>query len=339
MRVAVTANQVPFVRGGSEHHIRGLVEQLMRRGHEVETIRFPFRFQPEAAVTRLMDFCETVDFDGLGIDRVISLQFPGYGVRHEDHRIWVMHQHREVYELYDPDLASDDLAELRGAVRTFDERVLPRARHLFANSKRVAARLMEYNSLVATPLYHPPPSAERYYEGDSWDYVFFPSRLERLKRQDLLIEAAALLQTPVRILMGGTGGQRDYYQSLIERHELGDRVRLIGEFAEDEKYALYANALAIFFGPRDEDYGYVTLEAMLSAKPVITCTDSGGPCEFVRDGENGFVVEPEPAAVAEAIDSLYSSRRRAKDMGAAGRADYSRMGIGWEHVIDTLMTD
>ena len=40
-------------------------------------------------------------------------------------------------------------------------------------------------------------------------------------------------------------------------------------------------ALGVIFPPLDEDYGYVTLEAMLAAKPVITCTDSGGPLEFV----------------------------------------------------------
>ena len=50
------------------------------------------------------------------------------------------------------------------------------------------------------------------------------------------------------------------------------------------------DALAVVYPPFDEDFGYVTLEAFLARKPVITATDSGGPNEFVVDGVNGFVV-------------------------------------------------
>ena len=48
----------------------------------------------------------------------------------------------------------------------------------------------------------------------------------------------------------------------------------------------------MLYPPFDEDFGYVTLEAFLARKPVITCTDSGGPTEFVVDGVNGCVCEP-----------------------------------------------
>ncbi len=55
---------------------------------------------------------------------------------------------------------------------------------------------------------------------------------------------------------------------------------------------LYAGALAVVYPPFDEDFGYVTLEAFLARKPVVTGTDSGGPNEFVVDGVNGYVCEP-----------------------------------------------
>ena len=59
-----------------------------------------------------------------------------------------------------------------------------------------------------------------------------------------------------------------------------------------EKIDLYAKALAVIYPPIDEDFGYVTLEAMLARKPIVVCLDSGGPLEFVRNGENGLIVEP-----------------------------------------------
>jgi glycosyltransferase involved in cell wall biosynthesis len=92
----------------------------------------------------------------------------------------------------------------------------------------------------------------------------------------------------------------------------------------------------VYFAPRDEDYGYITLEAFLSRKPVITAADSGGPLEFVEDGENGIVLpslQPEETAVA--MESLLSDRDRCDRFGDAG---YIRVkDIGWDHVIRVLL--
>ncbi len=98
---------------------------------------------------------------------------------------------------------------------------------------------------------------------------------------------------------------------------------------------MYANALGVLFAPFDEDYGYVTLEAFLSAKPVVTCRDSGGVLEFVRDGVNGRVAEPDPAALADALEGLAADRARAAAMGDAGR-ELAR-GITWDGVIEKLL--
>ncbi len=340
MRVLVTANLVPFMRGGADYHIEGVTRALRQHGHEVELLRLAFRFQPEADIRRAMDYAETLDFtapNGVAIDKVISLQFPGYGVQHPDHVVWVMHQHRAMYELWEDDRASAAQRQLRDAIHAYDNRHLARASRLFANSRRVAERLAHYNDLAATPLYHPPFEAERFHCDEDWGYVFCPSRLESLKRQDLLIEAARHLKSPARILIAGDGGQRGRYQQLIERYRLHDRVRLTGRFNEAEKRAWYAHALAVFFGPRDEDYGYITLEAMLSGKPVITCEDSGGPREFVEHGETGWVLPAEPEAIAAAIDQAWADRARSAEMGRAGQAAYHRAGISWRQVVARLL--
>lgn len=340
MRILLAATQVPFVHGGADYHIEGVYQALQAYGHEVELMRLPFRFGPEADILRLMEYIETLDMtapNGVEIDRAISLQFPAWGMHHPHHTVWVMHQHRACYELHDATTATPDQCRLREAVQAFDDRHLPRATRLLANSRRVAERLERYNGLTAAPLYHPPHAAERFRCAEDWGYVFYPSRLEDLKRQDLLIEAARHLQSPVRVIIAGDGGQRERYQALVERYGLGERVRLVGRISEAEKLAWYANATAVFYGPYDEDYGYVTLEAMLAAKPVITCRDSGGPLEFVRDDETGWVVDPEPQAVAAAIDAAWARRARSAEMGRAGLAAYQRADISWQRVVETLL--
>ena len=345
MRILVNATLVPFMRGGADYHIEGLARALADHGHDVELLRLPFRFNPERDILELMRYVETLDMsapNGVAIDRAISLQFPAWGIHHPHHSIWVMHQHRACYELWNEAEAGEGEAgalqrELRQAVQAFDDRHLAATHKLFANSRRVAERLQTYNGLAAEPLYHPPHGAEQFHCDDDWGYVFCPSRLESLKRQDLLIEAARYLTTPARIIIAGDGGQRGRYQQLIERHDLAHRVRLVGRFTEAEKLAWYANAMAVFFGPYDEDYGYITLEAMLAAKPVITCHDSGGPLEFVQHDETGWVVEPEPRAIAAAIDAAWNNRARSAEMGRAGQAAYHRAGIGWHQVVARLL--
>ncbi|HKB39810.1 MAG TPA: glycosyltransferase, partial [Gemmataceae bacterium] len=89
--------------------------------------------------------------------------------------------------------------------------------------------------------------------------------------------------------------------------------------------------------PLDEDFGYVTLEAMLSSKPMLTCSDSGGPLEFVQPRQTGLVAEPTPEAVAAALDELWRDRDQARAWGQAGRAHYEKLGITWPRVVQRLL--
>jgi glycosyltransferase involved in cell wall biosynthesis len=340
VRVLVAACIAPFLPGGADYHIEGLVGALRQAGHEVVCLRLPFKFSPPSAIASLLGFCEGYDVsapNGVSVDLLISLQFPAYGLTHPRHRLWLMHQHRAAYELYDEATATAAERELAVTVRAFDDRVLPMIGTRFANSRRVAERLAQFTGLSSTPLYHPPFQAERFFCAPAADYVFFPSRLETLKRQDLLIEAARHVATPVKFLLAGDGGQWSRYQSLIDSYQLGERVRLLGRITEAEKRVFYANALAVFYGPRDEDYGYVTLEAMLAGKPVITCTDSGGPLELAIDEKTALVVPPNPEAVAAAIDRLYREPAEAAAFGRAGRTHYHDLGISWARVVEQLL--
>lgn len=343
MRVLVSATHVPFVQGGAEAHMAGLVRALQEAGHEAELLRLPFRFWPEAAVHEAMRFCAQFDLaalSGPSPDLVVGLQFPTYGMRHPNQVVWVMHQHRAVYELLGSVVPESlEVLRLRDAVVAFDGQAFAQARRLFANSRRVAERMRQFNGVTAEPLYHPPPDAELFGCGEDRGYVFFPSRLEHLKRQWLLIEAARLVRSPVRFVLTGTGGQETELRRLIAQYGLEDRVWLRGHCSRVEQLGWYAHATAVFFGPHDEDLGYVTLEAMLAGKPVITCSDSGGPLEFVVDGETGWVVPPEPEAVAEAVEAAWGNRARTREMGAAARARYEALGIGWPQVVARLLGD
>jgi glycosyltransferase involved in cell wall biosynthesis len=342
--ILIATTQVPFTTGGAESHVAGLRRALIKAGHNAEVVALPFKWYPPSEIMRgalawrLLDLSEA---NGQPVDLVIGMKFPAYLVAHERKVLWIMHQYRAAYNLWDTPF--DDLsphpegAQVREWIRSADNRLIPEAKKVFANSRTVAERLRRYNQIESQPLYHPPPLAERLRSGEQGDYIFYPSRLEPQKRQELLLEAAQYLRTPVKIVLAGSSGEPKRYEALVKKYGVRDRVCLRGFVAESEIIDLYANALAVCYLPFDEDYGYVTLEGMLSAKPVVVASDGGGATEFIEHGREGLIVAPEPKALAEALDSLYDDRARARAMGERAQEKLKAMNLSWDNVVDTLI--
>jgi glycosyltransferase involved in cell wall biosynthesis len=345
MRIGVTTVQVPFIRGGAEILTDGLVKSLRAAGHEAEEISMPFRFAPASEVKRSMDVWASENFEymnGYNPDLVICLKFPTFYLQHPNKVAWVIHQHRAVYDLWDTPFTeglstTSEGKALRQNIIRFDTQAFKSFNKVFTIGKTVSKRLQQFNQISSITLYHPPKLDSYFYNAPAEPYIFFPSRLEELKRQYLLIKAMKYVQSPVVALLAGEGGQKIALQNLIEQLDLNQRVRLIGRLSDSEMLGFYAHCLGVFFGSYDEDYGYVTLEAMLAAKPVITCTDSGEAVEFVVDRETGFIVQPEPEAIAQAIDDLYFHQKRASAMGKAGLERYHALDISWENVVNNLL--
>lgn len=331
------------MKGGGELHAEGLVNALRNVDAHVELVTMPFRFSPPAEVIQSMDSWASQDFEKFApgyIDKVICLKFPTYYLNHSNKVVWLMHQHRAVYELFNTKYGESETSpaavDLRDRVLQRDTDALGGVK-IYANSHRVSERLAHYNNIGSTTLYHPPRNAEEFFEGDQLPYIFAPSRLESLKRHELLLRAMPHVDKSVVALFVGEGGVRTKLERLAAELNLNHRVKFLGHVEFKDLVDLYANSLGVFFGPFDEDYGYVTLEAMLSGKPVITCSDSGGPLEFVVDGETGFVAEPSPAAIAACVNKLAADRAHARALGQAGRARYLNFGISWKNVVDSLL--
>jgi glycosyltransferase involved in cell wall biosynthesis len=347
MRILIATVQVPFIRGGAEIHAEGLRDALRDAGHEAEILAIQFKwYQPEKIIEhilacRLLDVSEVA---GTRVYRLIGLRFPAYLIPHPNKVLWILHQHRTAYELWDHALSDlvyyPNGSQVRDAIEHADRTLIPEARAVFANSHNVAQRLKRFCDIDSTPLYHPPPQAEKFYSSDAEDYLFFPSRLCIPKRQELALEALAATRNPVRLVFAGTSDHPDYtdkLQSLAKKLKVQKRVEWLGGIDEDEKRSRYARALAVVYPPVDEDYGYVTLEAMLASKPVITCRDSGGPLEFVIDRTTGLITDPTTEALAGAFDLVWENRQQAKAWGEAGRNRYGSLNLSWSNVIEKLL--
>jgi glycosyltransferase involved in cell wall biosynthesis len=340
--VLVCEVQVPLVEGGAERLVRQLAHQLTVRGYTSGIVSVPFKWHPKeeilahAAAWRLLDLSES---NGRPIDMVITTKFPSYFVRHPNKVTWLTHQHRAAYELCGTKYGDFDYTELDVALRerlfALDREMLLESRRLFAIARNVANRLEKFVGVRAEPVYHPPMLADRLRTGDYGSYILSVGRIESIKRVDLAVRAFRHVDPGIRLVIVGEGTQRENVERVVEDAGVGDRVQFIGACSEEALIDLYAGALGVVYTPFDEDYGYVTLESFLSAKPVITASDSGGTLEFVEDGVNGFVCAPEPGEIARAINALAGNRGRAASLGAAGRE--RALAITWDGVIEKFV--
>jgi glycosyltransferase involved in cell wall biosynthesis len=344
VRVLVASTFVPFIEGGGRMIVRDLVRALRERGHEVDTIEIPFvsvwdRMLEQMLAIRMMDV-------GAAADVLVAIRTPSYLLRHPDKRLWFIHHHRGAYDLWDTpyqDIPSTpEGLGVRHAVVAADDLYLREARHIFTNSQIVADRLRDFNDLEGHVLYPPLGEPQRFLPGPAEDYVFYPCRITGHKRQHLAVQAAAHLSTDARVIIAGAADSPEQLRPLhdtIERHGLQNRVQLISRWiSEEEKADLISRSIGVLYIPFLEDsYGYVTLEAFHAHKPVITCSDSGGTLEIIEDGVNGLIVEPEPAALASAIDRLRSDMGAAAEMGERAHATLQAKDISWDNVVTSLL--
>jgi len=340
--VVVCEAQVPFVHGGAELHARGLVEHLRRRGYRAERVAVPFKWYPkeelltQIAAWRMIDISES---NGERIDLAIGTKFPTYFVRHPHKITWLFHQYRAIYDLCGTPYSEFTHAEadvrLRDRLIELDTNALRESRAIFSNARNTAERLSRYNGLKAETLYHPPPLAGKLTAGPFGNYFLSVGRLEGNKRVDLIIRAMSHVDRRWRLVVVGEGPLRQDLETIASRAGVADRVSFSGNVDDAALARLYAGAAAIVFPPYDEDYGYITLEAFLAHKPIVTTTDAGGPLEFVTDGVTGLVAAPDPESLGAAMSKAVADAKRARAMGDAG---YERVrGISWDDAIDRLM--
>lgn len=343
LRILILEAQVPFVHGGAEILVRELASALHLHGHHAQVVSVPFTDSPKEEIFAGVEAWRLLDVSCAGggpIDLVIATKFPTYFARHPRKVLWLVHQHRAGYELAgtrfsDFSHTPRDVA-LRRQLIAADTRILRECVGHFTIARTVSDRMLKYNGIVSEALYNPPKLAGRLHHGPYGDYVLTVTRLEHVKRVDLAIDTFVKATSAMRLLVAGDGSIRHELAEYIERRGLSDRVTLLGRVDDDRLVELYAGCRAVLFAPYEEDYGYVTLEAFLARKPVITARDSGGTLEFVVNGVNGYVCEPTPEALSSAVDRLGTDATLAASLGERGHAVAA--DITWDNVVERLTT-
>ena len=341
--IVVCEAQVPFVEGGAEFHVRELVSQLRAHGFRTALVSVPFKWYPKteilphAAAWRMLDVSES---NGLPIDLAIGTKFPSLlrsppaqgGVADPP----VPRRVRAVrHAVLDFDHVEQDVG-LREQLMRLDRRdarrVPPRVQQREEHGRSAAqVQRADGGGAVSSSAAGVAPRGRRVPATTSCR----SGRIESVKRVDAAVRAMALWTSgaagrcrrrdPARQHRAPGGG--------VERRGPGHVPRCRGRRHGPR---LYKDALGVVYAPFDEDFGYVTLEAFLAKRPVITATDSGGPLEFVQDGVNGAIVD---SAVSRGMAARSTRTRptaaRARSHGEAGHA--VARTITWGGVIERII--
>ena len=371
MKVALAApSPIGFVIGGAEKLFMGMLTNLNRLStHDIELIKIPVKDQEFWSLIEGYKRFSELNLDHF--DMVITTKYPAWMIRHHNHKIYMQHTCRGVYDLYHLAKKSEDWKSIvkkddrlnklgrllslnadRSILEAFFaeleclraiERSLPRKTFEFAGpltrkiihfldsiafmpdsasnsrgiksytaiSKNVAQRPDYFPKGVAVDIINHPTDLEDL-TTKSHDFIFTASRLESLKRIDLLIRAFKKVKTGMRFLIAGTGGQQDQLKALAKKD---GRIEFLGFVTDEQLVDYYSRALFVPFIPFDEDYGLITIEAMKSKKAVLTTSDSGGVNEFVKNDYNGIIADPDETSLCQAMQYLVDRKQETVKMG------------------------
>lgn len=340
MNVLILHTQVPFVSGGAEVLVRGLSAAVANRGHDVDVVSIPLAWNPPSgllttAITwRLLDLRQA---NRKTVDLVICTKYPTWAVQHPRKALWLVHQHRQAYDLYGtplseftPDPAS---VEIRRRVFDIDRVGLRDCKPRFAISQVVAERLRRFCGMQAAVLHPPVPRSGLRPEGYA-PFILSVARLDAAKRVRALIDAWPRVQSDLSLQVVGDGPDREELERLAAARGLNGRVTFLGRVDDGRLRELYNTCRAVYYAPLDEDFGYTTVEALAAGKPVITAADSGGVLEFISENEHGIVTSLKPADLARAVDRL-AEEATARRLGASGPVRVE--SLTWDRVVDALL--
>ncbi|ATW27730.1 glycosyltransferase family 4 protein [Candidatus Formimonas warabiya] len=331
MKIALVGpKSVPYVFGGMDRFYNGLIQSLIEEGHNADLILIPVDENSFEGILKGYH-----DFYYLNLDQydlVISCKAPSFMIQHKCHLNYLNHRMRVFYDLYS---YRDYQHELnKKLIQKLDNWALSpeRIKKQFAIGETVANRLKKWGGLSSQVVYH--PTNLNSFKTGKYEYFLAVSRLHHLKRVDLIIEAFKLFPSDYAIELHVVG-EGPEEQQLKKLAATDSRIKFIGRVSDDRLVNEYADALAVLFTPVNEDLGMVTIEAFMSKKAVVTCTDSGEPAVIIKHLENGMIAQPNPDSIFFTMQYLLDHRDQASLMGEAGYQIAQK--ITWRNVVRTLL--
>ncbi|WP_321418625.1 glycosyltransferase family 4 protein [uncultured Methanomethylovorans sp.] len=170
--------------------------------------------------------------------------------------------------------------------------------------------------------------------------IIFVGTLRPIKGVRYLLEAMPIIRlnnSHVKLVIVGDGEEKEYLQKLTFDLNLNTCVSFVGKVPND-KIPKYMKDADLFVLPSlSESFGIVNIEAMASGLPIVS-TNVGGLPYLIKDGINGFLVNPrDPAAIAEKSLLILNDmdlKEKLSQNNLIAAEKYS-----WDYVIERLVDE
>lgn len=176
------------------------------------------------------------------------------------------------------------------------------------------------------------------YLDDNYNYLLFFGLIREYKGLDLLLKAMSderLDNYPLKLIVAGEFYEKkEPYLQMIDNLDIKDRVIICDKYIPDEEVKNFFNLADMVVQPyKSATQSGVTQVAYHFEKPMLV-TDVGGLREIVPDGKVGYVVEPEPKKIADAICDFYDNER--KEFFEANIVEEKKK-YEWSKMTETIM--
>lgn len=170
-------------------------------------------------------------------------------------------------------------------------------------------------------------------------YLLFFGFIRRYKGLDLLLQAMSderIKNLGIKLIVAGEFYEdRSYYDELIAKNKLKDRIELHTNFISDDKVGLYFSACDLVTQTyHTATQSGVTKIALQFDKPSLV-TNVGGLGEIIFHGKSGYVVEPNAKAVADSIVDFYENNR---EESFVKETIEEKKKYGWDVMVDNIET-
>jgi N-acetyl-alpha-D-glucosaminyl L-malate synthase BshA len=167
--------------------------------------------------------------------------------------------------------------------------------------------------------------------------IIFVGRLHPIKGVEYLIESMDFIRqndVKTKLIIVGDGVGRKKLEKLVNKFDLSKNVLFVGIISNEDipKYLTLSDILVL--PSLKEGFPNILLEAMASGLPIVA-TNVGGIPEIIKNGENGFLVEPKnPKAISEKVLSLFENNEIRRMIIEKNREDAKK--YNWENITEKL---
>lgn len=257
---------------------------------------------------------------------------PSEWIRNKNDRtLWYCHTPpREVYDLYETRMQNrsykDKLiyAALVGTYKMIAKGITKKIEEIATNSKTTNERIKKYYGRDATVI-NPGIDFESFHNTGDSRYFLYPSRIVVNKRQEYVINAFSQFVKKTKdrkhkLVIAGTLSNDPEHKKYFEKLKAmskGLNVVFKTNINDRQLHDLYSNSTAVLFSAINEDYGFIPIESMASAKPIISVNE-GGPRETIINNKTGFLANS-PTEMAQRMAIIATDKELAERMGKEGR--------------------